>query len=124
MANRWASSRSRCNRYSACDVAGRTIVEAARRIRDGERPSEALRGLVFLSPAYVWFLAGSEERGDFLDVTRAMTETAEERLTIRLEAAERLLEPVATVLLGLVVGAVVVGLYEAMFTIIAHVGNS
>jgi type II secretory pathway component PulF len=112
-----------CEPVVADGEAGVAVVGAARRIRDGERPSAALGGLSFLSPAFLWFLAGSEARGDFLDVTRAMAEAAEERFLTRLELLERLVEPVGTVLLGLVVGAVVIAAYQPMFGLITQVGN-
>ncbi len=103
--------------------AGAEIVAGADRIRQGEKPSEALAGLGFLSPAFLWFLTGSEARGDFIAVTRAMAEAAEERFLTLMELTERMLEPLATLLLGLVVGAIVLGLYQTIFGLYRLVGS-
>lgn len=102
--------------------AGRAIVEAADRIRTGDPPSDALRGLGFLSPSFLWFLEGSEARGDFLELTRMMCETAQERLELRIDSTRRVLEPMVVVALGLVVGTIVIGCYEPMFHLIRLVG--
>jgi type II secretory pathway component PulF len=106
-----------CERIVADDLAGQAIVESCRRIRDGEKPSVALRGLTFLSPAFLWFLSDTENRGDFLEVTGAMAEAAEERFQTRVEIIERVLEPAITVVLGVFLGAVVIAVYQGMFEI-------
>jgi general secretion pathway protein F len=103
--------------------AGHELIESAAAIRDGTRPSEALHGLQFLSPAFLWFIAGSEHRGDFVEVVSAMAETAEERFLTRLEAIERVLEPAGTVVVGVIVGSMVVALYHAMYSLVGAVGS-
>jgi general secretion pathway protein F len=102
--------------------AGRAIVEAADRIRAGDPPSDALRGLGFLSPSFLWFLEGSEARGDFLELTRMMCETAQERLELRIDGTRRVMEPMVVVALGIVVGSIVIGCYQPMFNLIRLVG--
>jgi type II secretory pathway component PulF len=87
---------------------GDHLVEAAAKVRDGQRPSEVLGGLEFLSPTFLYFLNSAEERGDFLDLTAAMAETAEERFLERVDLVERIAEPLAIVLIGIVVGFVLV----------------
>jgi general secretion pathway protein F len=104
-----------CERVVADERAGVVIINAVERIRAGEKPSEVLRQLGFLSPAFVWFLSGSEQRGDFLEVTRAMADTALEQFQTRVELLQRLLEPVAVVLLAAVVGTAVIAIYQVMF---------
>lgn len=111
-----------CQRALGDDRAGREIVAAASRIRGGEAPSAALAGLGFLSPSFLWFLEGSERRGDFLELIKAMCDTAEERLEIWLGVAHRVVEPAVIVVLGLVIGTVVVGCYQPMFDVIRLVG--
>jgi type II secretory pathway component PulF len=104
-----------CEEIVGDDLAGQAIVESCRRIRDGETPSVALRGLRFLSPAFLWFLTDTETRGDFIEVTSAMADAAEDRFLTRIEMVERFLEPATTVLLGVVVGTVVIAVYQTMF---------
>lgn len=95
---------------------------AAESVRGGRKPSEALRGLSFLSPVFLWFLAGAEERGDFVAVTGAAAETAEERYLATLDLAQRITEPLCIALLGVVVGFLVVACYGPMFRLISVVG--
>lgn len=98
------------------------VRDAAERIRNGEKPSDALRGLSFLSPVFLWFLSGSEDRGDFVAVTAAAAETAEERYAASLDLAQRIAEPLAVALLGLLVGFLVVACYGPMFRLVSIVG--
>ena len=112
-----------CEEIVADDLAGQAIVESCRRIRNGEPPSVALRGLTFLSPAFLWFLTDTEIRGDFVEVTSAMADAAEDRFLTRVEVIERVLEPATTVLLGLIVGTVVIAMYQAIFQISTMAGN-
>jgi type II secretory pathway component PulF len=100
----------------------RQVRDAVDRTRRGERPSDALRGLTFLSPVFLWFLSGAEERGDFVAVTAAAAETAEERYVATLDLAQRIAEPVTVVLLGLLVGLLVVACYAPMFQLVPLVG--
>lgn len=104
-----------CEEIVGDDLAGQAIVESCRRIRDGEAPSVALRGLKFLSPSFMWFLTDTETRGDFIEVTSAMADAAEDRFLTRVEVIERFLEPATTVLLGVVIGVVVIGVYQTLF---------
>lgn len=104
-----------CENIVADDLAGQAIVDSCRRIREGETPSKALRGLRFLSPAFLWFLTDTEARGDFIEVTSAMAEAAEDRFLTRVEVVERFLEPATTVALGLVIGTVVIAVYQVLF---------
>jgi len=104
-----------CEKIVADDLAGQAIIDSCHRIRDGEAPSVALRGLSFLSPAFLWFLTDTEARGDFVEVTSAMAEAAEDRFLTRVEVVERFLEPATTVALGLVIGTVVIAIYQALF---------
>jgi len=108
----------RCEPVVADDRAGREIIDACRRIRDGEPPSEALAELRFLSPAFVWFLRDTERRGDFIEVTAAMAEAAEQRFVTRVEVVTRVAEPVSVVVLGVMVGAVVISVYQTIFGLI------
>jgi general secretion pathway protein F len=112
-----------CREVVGDQRAGAELIESAEAIRDGVRPSQALRGLRFLSPAFLWFIAGSEQRGDFVEVIGAMAETAEERFLARLEAVERILEPAGTVVVGIIVGSMVVALYHAMYSLVWAVGS-
>jgi len=112
-----------CEEIVADDIAGQAIVESCRRIRDGEAPSVALRGLTFLSPAFLWFLTDTEVRGDFVEVTSAMADAAEDRFLTRVEVMERILEPATTTLLGLIVGTVVIAFYQAIFQLTTTAGN-
>jgi general secretion pathway protein F len=95
--------------------AGVELVRAARRIREGELPSEALKGVGAIAPAFVWFIAGTEQRGDFLDITAAMAEAAQEKLRTRIQLVLRVVEPVSIVCLGLIIGFVVIHIYWPMF---------
>ena len=104
-----------CEEIVADDLAGQAIVESCRRIRDGESPSVALKGLRFLSPAFLWFLTGTEARGDFIEITSAMADAAEDLFLTRVEVVERYLEPTITAVLGVVVGTVVVAVYQMIF---------
>jgi type II secretory pathway component PulF len=104
--------------------AGRQIGAAARRIRGGELPSHALGEVDAVAPAFLWFLAGSEQRGDFLDVTAAMAQAAEERFATRVDLAERVLEPASIVTIGVIIGFAVVHFYWPMFRLIGVVGNN
>ncbi len=101
----------------------RQLREAAERIRSGERPSEALRGLEFLSPVFLWFLKDSEVRGDFVAVAEAMSDAAEERHVAQMDFIQRIAEPLSILFLGLVIGILVMALYTPMFRLILHVGN-
>jgi type II secretory pathway component PulF len=112
-----------CERIVADDIAGQAIVESCRRIRGGEKPSVALRGLTFLSPAFLWFLSDTENRGDFLEVTSAMAEVAEERFQTKVEVIERVLEPALTVILGVVLGTVVIAIYQVIFQVSTLAGD-
>jgi type II secretory pathway component PulF len=103
--------------------AGRQISEAARRIRQGERPSQAMGEVDAIAPAFIWFLVGSEKRGDFLDVTAAMAGAAEERFAARLDLAERVLEPASIVTIGVIIGFAIVHFYWPMYRLIGIVGN-
>jgi type II secretory pathway component PulF len=107
-----------CEPVVADDRAGSEIVAACRRIRDGAPPSEALHELRFLSPAFLWFLRDTERRGDFIDVTAAMADAAEQRFIARVEVVSRVAEPVSVVALGVMVGAVVISIYQTIFGII------
>lgn len=100
----------------------RQVRDATARVRNGEKPSDALRDLSFLSPVFLWFLAGSENRGDFVAVTAAAAETAEERYLATLDLAQRIAEPLTVALLGLVVGLLVVSCYGPMFQMLSLVG--
>jgi len=102
---------------------GATLIAASRRIEAGEKPSEVLGGLPFLSPAFLWFLGGAERRGDFVEVTRAMADVAEQRFRTSLELAQRVLEPACILALGLFVGLVVVATYVPMFALLPYIGN-
>ncbi len=113
----------RCRQVVADDRAGAALVDAAGRVRRGEAPSDALSGLGFLSPAFLWFLVGSEQRGDFVEVTGAMAAAAEEHFLTRAELLERVLEPVGTFALGLVVGSVILAAYLPVFGLIRLVGE-
>jgi type II secretory pathway component PulF len=104
-----------CEPVVADRSAGRAIVAAASRIRDGAAPSQALAGLPFLSPSYLWFLSGSEGRGDFIEITRAMADAANERFCTRIEIAERVIEPASVVVLGLVLGTATIAMYQPLF---------
>ena len=112
-----------CERVVADSRVGRLIAHAARRIRAGELPSQALAEVRAVSPAFLWFLAGSEQRGDFVDVTAAMASAAEERMATRIEFVERALEPASIVFTGLAVGFLVVSFYLPMFRLISLVGQ-
>lgn len=112
-----------CEEIVADDHAGQAIVEACRRIRGGERPSEALRGLTFLSPAFLWFLTDTEKRGDFVEVTSAMADAAEARFLTRVEVIQSLLEPAITTALGVIVGIVVIAMYQLFFQVTTVSGN-
>lgn len=98
------------------------LADAARRVRDGVRPSEALAGLPFLSPSFLFFLGDSEKRGDFVEVARAMAVAAEERFESRVDVATRVLEPAAIVAVGALIGFVVVHLYAPLFGLYGKVG--
>lgn len=111
-----------CEGVVADDLAGNAIVESCRRIRGGEAPSSALRGLTFLSPAFIWFLTDTEHRGDFLEVTAAMAEAAEDRFLTRVEVLERVLEPATTAILGIIIGTTVIAFYQVLFLYTRGVG--
>lgn len=98
------------------------LEEAATRARSGEPPSAVLKATGLLSPGFLYLLAGSEQRGDFLEVTRAMAEAAEERLSAALDLAQRVFEPASVLLLGAVIGLIVVGAYSPMFELVGLVG--
>lgn len=100
----------------------RQVRGATERIRNGEKPSDALRGLSFLSPVFLWFLSGSEDRGDFVAVTAAAAETAEERYIATLDLAQRIVEPLAIAFLGLVVGVLVIACYGPMYRLVPLIG--
>ena len=112
-----------CEEIVGDDLAGQAIVESCRRIRDGETPSVALRGLRFLSPSFMWFLTDTETRGDFVEVTSAMADAAEDRFLTRVEVIERFLEPATTVLLGVIIGAVVIAVYQTIFQLTTLTGG-
>jgi general secretion pathway protein F len=112
-----------CREVVADHRAGGDLVAGAQAIREGIKPSTALRGLRFLSPAFLWFMTGSERRGDFVEVVSAMAETAEERFLTRLETAEQLLEPAGTVVIGAIVGSLVIAIYHGIYSLIWAVGS-
>jgi general secretion pathway protein F len=112
-----------CEEAVADSRTGLEIAAAARRIREGELPSQALEEVGAVSPAFLWFLAGTEHRGDFLEVTAAMAETAEERFIGRLEIAERVLEPAAILITGGLIGFLVFSFYAPLFRLSALIGN-
>lgn len=113
---------NRCEEVVGDTRAGRQLAEAARRIREGEPPSRALAGVGAVTPAFVWFMAGTEQRGDFLDITAAMAEAAHEKLQTRIQIAVRVLEPLSILVLGLVIGFIVVNIYWPMFKLSTLVG--
>ncbi len=112
-----------CEKVVGDNRAGVAIVRSARKIRDGEKPSQILKGLAFLSPAFIWFIANSEQRGDFVELTQTMAEAAEERFATRLEVLEGFLEPASTLALGIVVGGSVIAIYQTMFNLIPMIGD-
>lgn len=98
------------------------LADAARKVRDGVRPSEALAGLPFLSPSFLFFLGDSEKRGDFVEISRAMAVAAEERFESRVDVATRILEPATIVAVGVLIGFVVIHLYAPLFGLYGKVG--
>ncbi len=86
-----------------------------RRIKEGHSFSTLITQINIVEPEFGHILSISEETGEFLGAFNQIHDTISLDLETKLESVSSLLEPVIIVFLGLLVGAILVGMYLPIF---------
>ncbi len=86
-----------------------------RRLKDGQSFSDLITRTNLIDPEFGHIFSISEETGEFLGAFRQIHEAISIDMETRLESLSALLEPVIIVGLGLLVGAILVGMYLPIF---------
>jgi general secretion pathway protein F len=90
------------------------LTQVERSIRSGGTLAEALRDHRFLPPTALSLIRVGERSGTLPEMVRSVTEIYDETVRNRLKAALSIIEPVAIVMIGGVVGVVAVALFLAI----------
>lgn len=128
---RWASSmgamlESRVEMIAALRLAGRGVRISRRRtvldrtlvdVRGGENLSAALEQHDALTPTGYNLVRVGEQSGQLAEMMRALATLYEENSARRMKRVLTLMEPVAILLIGAVLGAIMIGVILAMVTI-------
>ncbi|MYD99039.1 MAG: type II secretion system F family protein [Gammaproteobacteria bacterium] len=128
---RWASSmgamlESRVEMIAALRLAARGVRISRRRtildrtlvdVRGGENLSAALEQHDALTPTGYNLVRVGEQSGQLAEMMRALATLYEENSTRRMKRVLTLIEPVAILLIGAVLGAIMIGVILAMVTI-------
>lgn len=96
---------------------------AAVHVTQGDRLADALSDTRYFPHSYLWFLANGESRGQLPATLVELSETSEREVSVRDEAASRLIAPIAIVSLGCVVTFIIVSLYLPIFTLGDAISN-
>ena len=84
-------------------------------IKNGRGIRESLEGSRFLRSNTLAMIAVGEESGNIGELLGKAAESSEDTLHVKIEQMLQLLEPMLIILLALVVGSIVVGIYLPMF---------
>lgn len=105
-------------REAVTDEVVRTLLlETEAEVRAGGQISQALSAGKILPRAFLEIVTVGERSGRLAELLDRAAETMERRLTLRLDRLTRLAEPVMIVLFGVAIGAVALGLLQAIYGI-------
>ncbi|MBI4559180.1 MAG: type II secretion system F family protein [Candidatus Hydrogenedentes bacterium] len=90
---------------------------AAKNIEGGTRLADALAETRYFDHSYCWMLAAGDARGDVENTLFDLAISYEQRLAGKEQQMVVLLGPVILILVALVVGSVVIGMYLPIFTL-------
>ena len=113
----------------AGQAAGNRIIAAAfrrgeRAVSEGRPLAEGLREAKVLPESFVWRVAVAEESGAFADTFRRMALYYLDTAQASARALQGVLEPILVVMLGLLVGTIVLGLFLPLIAIIGSLSSS
>ncbi len=98
-------------------VIRQSLVQARAQVAGGGRLSSAFEQAPYLPRLFVRLLIVGEQSGDLLTMLSRAATIFEEELEVAVKVVSRLLEPLFTVTISLVVGTVLVGLYLPLFNL-------
>ncbi|MBM3497970.1 MAG: type II secretion system F family protein [Armatimonadetes bacterium] len=113
----------------AGEAAGNGIVAAAfrrgeRAVSEGLPLADGLREAGVLPESFVWRVSVGEESGAFAESFRRMAQYYLETAHSAARALQGVIEPILVVLLGLLVGSIVVGLFLPLVSIVSSLSSS
>ena len=112
----------------AGQAAGNRIVAAAfrrgeRAISEGRPLAEGLREAKVLPESFIWRVSVGEESGAFAETFRRMAQYYLDTAQASARALQGVIEPILVVMLGLLVGTIVVGLFLPLIAIIGSLSG-
>ena len=103
------------------EVLARAARRAARSVDQGEPISDAFEKTGFFRGVYCWSLHHAEQTGDVESGLFSLADDCEEELAITDKTIVAMTEPVACILLGVMLGFVVVALYLPVYAVGSYV---
>jgi general secretion pathway protein F len=94
-----------------------TIGELYGRVKKGEGIGSSLRGKAFIPPLAVEMIAVGEETGRLQEILLDMADTFDKQVREQVKRILSLMEPVLILVMGLIVGAIVVSMLLALFSV-------
>lgn len=104
------------------EVAGNVIIadtirELYGKVKKGEGIGSSLRGKAFIPPMAVEMIAVGEETGRLQEILLDMADTFDKQVREQVKRILSLMEPILILVMGLIVGAIVVSMLLALFSV-------
>jgi len=110
-------------------AAGNRIIAAAfrrgeRAVSEGRPLAEGLREAKILPESFIWRVSVGEDSGAFAEAFRRMAQYYLDTAHASARALQGIIEPILVVMLGLLIGSIVVGLFLPLIAIIGSLSSS
>ncbi|MGI6084348.1 MAG: type II secretion system F family protein [Acetivibrionales bacterium] len=108
---------------SGSDVLNETIQLATKRIEEGKSIASTLEKSTVFPPMVTHMIAVGEEAGSLPELLNKVAEFYEQEVETTTRGLNALIQPIALVIIGLLIGGMLVALYTPIFTAVTSAGG-
>lgn len=108
---------------SGSDVIAKTVTLAAKQIEEGKSIASTLEESGMFPPMVTHMIAVGEESGSLPELLSKVADFYEQEVTIETKGLQSMIQPIALVLIGILIGGMLIALYLPMFTSVTATGG-